>query len=334
MNSVLRGLLVATVLTVAAGPAMLAGQQEPRPKAASIAVARPAPAAWLGITFDNVWTRDSAWVVVREVHPRAPAERAGLLPGDTVRRLDGRAATPTAFRNLALQPGDTVRLRIRRGGGRDREYLVVADVRPNPPRTAVARWGDTLNIDPNRINRIEVLKGAAAVELYGPDAATGVIRIYTDRGERIIRIPSPDSLTQHLEGLRVRMEPEFRRLQEQLQRSRPEVERLSETARVLALELDAGQRAVAGAEFAELNADLAGYFRGAEDGLLVLRVAPQTPAARAGLRAGDVVTRVEGDKLNTVRDLRRVVATARDREVKLSVVRKGRTSQLTLRWAQ
>jgi hypothetical protein len=34
-------------------------------------------------------------------------------------------------------------------------------------------------LDPKRVQRIEVLKGAAAVRLYGDEARAGVIRIYT-----------------------------------------------------------------------------------------------------------------------------------------------------------
>ena len=34
------------------------------------------------------------------------------------------------------------------------------------------------DIDPNTIDRIEIVKGAAAMQLFGPDAAGGVIQIY------------------------------------------------------------------------------------------------------------------------------------------------------------
>jgi len=37
-------------------------------------------------------------------------------------------------------------------------------------------------LDPDRIERIEVLKGDAAIEMYGPEAVVGVIQIFTKDG--------------------------------------------------------------------------------------------------------------------------------------------------------
>ena len=91
-------------------------------------------------------------------------------------------------------------------------------------------------------------------------------------------------------------------------------------------------RGVAGAEFTELTPELAGYFQGAREGVLVLRVAPETPAARAGLVAGDVVVRAGDTATPDLRTLSRAVSAARRAELPLEVVRKGKVQQLTLRW--
>jgi TonB-dependent starch-binding outer membrane protein SusC len=40
------------------------------------------------------------------------------------------------------------------------------------------------DLDPNDIERIEVLKGAAAAALYGSRANNGVVQIFTRRGRR------------------------------------------------------------------------------------------------------------------------------------------------------
>ena len=40
------------------------------------------------------------------------------------------------------------------------------------------------DINPSDIERIEVIKGAAATTLYGTEAAAGVIQIFTKRGHR------------------------------------------------------------------------------------------------------------------------------------------------------
>jgi S1-C subfamily serine protease len=52
---------------------------------------------------------------------------------------------------------------------------------------------------------------------------------------------------------------------------------------------------LAGAEFRPLTPALAEYFP-VDEGLLVLRVLPETPAARLGLRDGDVVVAVGEDR--------------------------------------
>ncbi|MDX1674892.1 MAG: PDZ domain-containing protein [Longimicrobiales bacterium] len=92
-----------------------------------------------------------------------------------------------------------------------------------------------------------------------------------------------------------------------------------------------GLRAVAGAELTVLEPELADYFRNADDGLLVLRVAPGTPADRAGLRPGDVVTAADGRRVESVAELRQIIALHRAGDVELQVVRKGRVRALTLR---
>ena len=92
-----------------------------------------------------------------------------------------------------------------------------------------------------------------------------------------------------------------------------------------------GLRGVAGAELTALEPELAEYFRSADRGLLVLRVSPGTPAAEAGLRPGDVVTAADGRRIESVTELRRILALPEAGGVALRVVRKGRTLDLRLR---
>ena len=81
---------------------------------------------------------------------------------------------------------------------------------------------------------------------------------------------------------------------------------------------------VGGAEFRPLTTELAEYFDGVDEGLLVLRVIQDTPADRMGLRDGDVVTEVNGAKCNDVIVLRQAVVRAGlDRPVEVKWVRKG-----------
>ena len=78
-----------------------------------------------------------------------------------------------------------------------------------------------------------------------------------------------------------------------------------------------------GVEVIELSPQLADYF-GVEAGVLVTTVRDETAAARAGVRAGDVVTAIDDQPVQAVRDLRRHVAQLDDGDsVSIHVVRDG-----------
>jgi hypothetical protein len=67
------------------------------------------------------------------------------------------------------------------------------------------------------------------------------------------------------------------------------------------------EQRLAGAEFWALTPELAENFA-VDEGLLVLRVVPGTPAHRLGLRGGDVVTEVGGHKSPDITTFRHLVA--------------------------
>ncbi|HTQ98123.1 MAG TPA: PDZ domain-containing protein, partial [Candidatus Acidoferrum sp.] len=66
-----------------------------------------------------------------------------------------------------------------------------------------------------------------------------------------------------------------------------------------------------------------GHYFGAPDGegILVRGVFPETPAAKAGLKVGDVITSVNGDRIRSVGELREKIAEKqKDKTVKLGVI--------------
>lgn len=81
-----------------------------------------------------------------------------------------------------------------------------------------------------------------------------------------------------------------------------------------------GPRGRLGVQLNELTPELADYFGAKDGGVLVSRVTPDSPAAKAGLKAGDVITSVDGDR---VRDTDDLVDELRDRngEITLGIVR-------------
>ena len=73
----------------------------------------------------------------------------------------------------------------------------------------------------------------------------------------------------------------------------------------------------------------------ADGGALVASVQDNSPAARAGIKAGDVITEYDGHKLARTADLSKLVAaTAVGREVPLTIVREGKTMTLQAHVAQ
>jgi len=72
-----------------------------------------------------------------------------------------------------------------------------------------------------------------------------------------------------------------------------------------------------------------------EGGALVADVQPDTPAAKAGIRAGDAILSVDGERLKDARDLsRRVAAKQPGAQVKLQVLRDGKEQTMSVTLAK
>jgi serine protease Do len=95
-----------------------------------------------------------------------------------------------------------------------------------------------------------------------------------------------------------------------------------------------GVATIAGAQLWSVD-ELKDYFR-VDDGLLVLRVLPGTPAERAGLRSGDVIVRADGRTISSLRTFQHALERANDRSgdhtVPVDIVRKGEVRRVTLAW--
>ncbi len=69
-----------------------------------------------------------------------------------------------------------------------------------------------------------------------------------------------------------------------------------------------------------LTKQLADYF-GVTDGVLVTSVTEDGPAAKAGIKAGDVITGVDGEKVDSAGDLSRALNKKKEGDVTLTIVR-------------
>ena len=380
-----RGMVAAAL---AAAGTLGGGAADPASGQDGVWVASTQP-AWLGISYDVEWLamagQCESRVVIDAVVEGAPADRAGLLPGDALVSVNG--APPGRSLQLAssrLSVGDSVRLRVLRGG-RVRELMAVAGRRPDrPPLTlrtgsedgllssdapVIRMRADTLvarnlelagfrggrgywiasedgEVEYRRANRlsgdpmdrqvIDLLLCAARTESTAPPAPRAVrvdVRALQARADSVREVLVRRSQARHPEArpvaplpvrAGVRIAPPDPELAPHVAGA-PDAPRVGFYAFSVADHMAAGQRGVAGAEVTALEPELAEYFRGVRDGLLVLRVAPGTPADRAGLRPGDVIVAGGGRALDAVQDLRLLLSIPDPTPVELRVVRQGRT---------
>jgi|GEM_PF-1580693 len=320
--------LMAAAALAVPGPARAQEDDEPRP-------------GMIGVMFDDSDSDDGVRVI--EVRRGSPADRAGLEAGDVVIRLNGRDAGDE-FEGLPgrLQAGDSVRMRIRRRDGGERDVVVVAvprpqtrvDVmRPGRGENVIIINGDSMRIPLEAITmridslqtRLQHLDGArvrvqmdSLVHLFRDSA-----QVFIERMPNVeFRIAGPEFERRHLEqGL------------EALEGAAAELHReVFEIDEERPFFLELGRRAAAGAELAEMNEGLSRYFDNVRGGALVIDVSEDTPAARAGLEAGDVIVRAGGRDVNDPEDVRRALTRAENGRVALEVVRQGRRRELTLEW--
>ena len=78
----------------------------------------------------------------------------------------------------------------------------------------------------------------------------------------------------------------------------------------------------------QLNKQLADYF-GVAKGVLVTAVSEDGPAAKAGVKAGDVITAIDGEEVDSPGDLSRVTNAKKEGDVTLTIIRNR--SQQTIR---
>jgi serine protease Do len=85
-----------------------------------------------------------------------------------------------------------------------------------------------------------------------------------------------------------------------------------------------------GVSTVELTRQLAEYFGIADGkGVLVTSVSADSPAAKAGIKAGDVITAIDGEKVEATGDISRAINSKKDGDVTLTIIRNK--SQQTIR---
>lgn len=315
------------------------------------------PCARMGIAFEG-----TDEIVVREVMPGSGADEAGVRAGDVIVSVNGEPADGRVMAELAeaLEAGDRVRLVVRRDG-RERNLDVTAREAVCPYRTMISEepfrmlcmrrdstgiatddeCAPELTIEMHRgleeLHRVMPLRFHAEpgdsgtwFSFRGPEGGDS---FFIDLDS--VRMMS-DAIVFQLDSLR-RLIPYTFHMADSLRLLMPEVELRMRTGDeamhahgLMLRSMELGARALAGAHITELNDDLAEYFE-ADDGVLVTDVEDGTPAARAGLRGGDVIVAVNGADVTGLGDVHRHAAGA-DGPIELTVLRRG--ERLTLRLSE
>jgi len=107
------------------------------------------------------------------------ADQLQAVPGaSALQAVEGKVAGVRLIPNSA-QPGGEPSLRLRGAtsiGGRQDPLVIVDGV--------ITRYG-LADIAGEDVERVEIVKGAAASALYGSDAANGVVQVFTKRGQSL-----------------------------------------------------------------------------------------------------------------------------------------------------
>ena len=285
-----------------ANAAAQAGTPMPMPAPAPAPVAQPR--GWIGVNYSGPQRIESSskglfiyhydYPVVVSVEPASPAERAGLMSGDTIVAYDGEdVRNRTIALGKKLRPGARLVVRVRRDG----ETL---DVPVSIERRPAAFTSSYAPVPPPAL---------------GAERTLPPLSVYrVPRTPRAPRVPEPPAVAG-------------------LPPAPPDapVPPVPPVPPVSAVFGGWTTTIVAGAEVARMTPGLRDVF-GVPSGVLVLSVAPGSPAAAGGLRSGDVIQRVNGDAVSSPQALQRAVLECTTKSARLDVVRKKKPERLTLRW--
>lgn len=249
---------------------------------------------WLGVVTQNIseGLRDALdlkgdGVLVNRVVAGSPAERAGLRKGDIISSVNGRSVeSPEDLSDIvqSQSSGSNASVKINRRGA-VQTLSVRLGSRPADSSDDDESWGVPAPPPVPRAPRAPRAPGQPEV------------RMFKDGKEvdpEDFNFEMPDM--RGLQGLR-----SLRGLGDMATLGRPRL----------------------GVRLQEMNPDLASYFGGTNGrGALVVEVIGDSPAEKAGIKAGDVILAVGSTNVDDTEDLVRAIADE-DGTVSLTIVRKG-----------
>jgi hypothetical protein len=253
--------------------------------------------------------------------------------GDVIESVDGKPITTSAGADLFTYPalGDH-EISVRRGRSRQVLRMSIAgtgcDVKSIPLNTTGFRF----SLDD--VERVEVLKGPAAAERYGATApASGVVVITTKQGNA-----GPAAIA-NADSTRAQMRDVFRQAglepliivdgvpitsDERRQLNLPHIDRTGRFGFAVSCEPSC---TAATTKEGTLHYT---YYR--YDGFPpIVAIRPSSPADRAGLKVGDLVTKVDGHSIRDEEGARILAKLDRVDAVRITVRRDGKDVEVELR---
>ncbi|HEY4839677.1 MAG TPA: PDZ domain-containing protein [Candidatus Acidoferrales bacterium] len=272
---------------------------------------------WLGVTPEDI-SADRAkelklsaarGVYVGEVEKESPAEKAGLKSGDVILEFNGaHVEGVTQFRRLVREtpPGHSVAIVVSRDGKSQTLNATLSTVTnqfQNQFRDLNNRLHDfTINVPP-----MQNWEGPAIPQIAPmPPRAAMPAMPTAPPGAYAFTMPDGGYAFGYGDGVG--------------------------SGNGVGSRLIMGTMPSIGISGENLNGQLGTYF-GAPDGegVLVRDVQSGSPAEKAGLKAGDVITKVAGDRVKTLGELQSKLREKREEKtVQITVVRRGSETNITV----
>jgi serine protease Do len=257
-------------------------------------------------------------------------ERAERRPRTLM--LDGRGA------RIGVTVDDLNAQELKAAAGAPSGVLIEDVDADGPAAKAGLREGDiVVDVDGERVRSARQFSRLIQETPAGRSVSLGVVRdgkrqtIDVTPDTRAFSFPDGDLITRGIERGMRDIGPRLREIEPRLRELEP---RLREFRFDGPLDFDfemwpriTSPRARLGVQVNELTPQLAEYFGAKDGGVLVSSVAKDSPAEKAGLKAGDVITAINGDRVRNTDDLVDELS-GKEGDVTVGILREKRESTL------